>query len=154
MIHSPLSRLSSRADEENGIRPSPLNPFATEIELESESESGDSLAPDPEEVQMPQVESEPFPPLPSDLAIVKTQASSPEPEKGHIEPPRTPSPVKIKTAQPTGPPSYEEVTDLPPGYLNTVVAVYPYKAADEDELSFAKGESIFVIKHPQPDEQV
>ena len=133
------------------MKPSPNNPFA-----EDGSDSEDSLAPDAED------QNEPFPPLPSDIAIVKTE---PEPEKGHIEPSRTPSPVKMKNAQPgpvtavpvtvtSGPPSYEEVTDFPAGYLNTVIAVYPYKAADEDELSFNKGENIYVIKHPQPDEQV
>ena len=75
--------------------------------------------------------------------------NEPEPREGIVES-RTPSPVKMRTAPP---PPYE-LCGLPQDYIRTVVATYSYIAADEDELSFTKGEQILVVKHPQPEEQV
>ena len=54
----------------------------------------------------------------------------------------------------TAPPPPYELCGLPQDYIRTVVATYSYIAADEDELSFTKGEQILVVKHPQPEEQV
>ena len=156
-----MQRLSSRHDdEEEEFAEIAAPPSIVEAALPNENEhsdSDDSLAPaeDETENEVP-IDEETnddngFPPLPSDLAIIKTE---PGPEKGRVEN-RTPSPVKIKTTAPvSGPPPYEDVQDFPPLYQYTVAAVYPYKAADEDELSFAKGEHIYVVQHPQPDEQV
>lgn len=159
-----MQRLSSRHDDEEEefaeiAPPPPLVESAPPIDDNHRSDSEDSLAPDDDEklendipIDEKTNDDSGFPPLPSDLAIIKTE---PGPEKGRIEN-RTPSPVKIKTTAPTpsGPPPYEEFQDFPPLYQYTVAAVYPYKAADEDELSFAKGEHIYVVQHPQPDEQV
>ena len=159
-----MQRLSSRHDDEEEefaeiAPPPPLVEAAPPIDENHHSDSEDSLAPDDDEKPENDIpidektnDDSGFPPLPSDLAIIKTE---PGPEKGRIEN-RTPSPVKIKTTapSPSGPPPYEEFQDFPPLYQYTVTAVYPYKAADEDELSFAKGEHIYVVQHPQPDEQV
>ena len=84
---------------------------------------------------------------------------SPFLEKATIERSRSPSPVKMAdtVTDAPRPPSYEEALEKiepPPSYEYTVKAVYPYKQADEDELSFAKGETILVVKHPHPEEQV
>ena len=88
-----------------------------------------------------------FPPPPADMPVVKTE---PEPTVGKVVC-RTPSPVKMRTAPP---PPYDVVSNLPSDYMRTVAATYSYVAADEDELSFSKGEHILVVKHPQPEEQV
>ena len=165
MLFSGLSRLSSRHDEEEAEQnqrmsdaptlPAPevhhqqnIPPVANDDDIVSE----DSLA-DPDED---------FPPPPPEQTeqqeiIVKQE---PQPEKATIERSRSPSPVKMAETSNNvpRPPSYEEVVDSeiepPPTYEYTVKAVYPYKQADEDELSFAKGETILVVKHPHPEEQV
>ena len=32
--------------------------------------------------------------------------------------------------------------------------MYPYKSGDDDELTFTKGELIYVVEFPDPEEQV
>ena len=31
--------------------------------------------------------------------------------------------------------------------------MYPYQGADEDELSFTNGDIIYVVEHPDPEDQ-
>lgn len=138
-----MARTSSRADEDCALPPVPVN-IKINPTLKEEDfllSSSDSLDVDGNENEKD------FPPPPVDLPVIKTE---PEPTIGKVEC-RTPSPLKIRTAPP---PPYELVGGLPSEYLRTVIATYSYVAADEDELSFTKGEHILVVQHPQPEEQV
>jgi len=138
-----MARTSSRADEDGAQQAPPVN-IKTNPPVKEEDfqlSSGDSLDVDGNDAATE------FPPPPVDLPVVKTE---PEPTVGKVET-RTPSPVKIRTAPP---PPYETVGGLPSEYIRTVIATYSYVAADEDELSFTKGEHILVVHHPQPEEQV
>lgn len=166
-----LPRLSSRHDEEEAefnqrMADAPTMPAkATEAppmppSVDDEVVSDDSLAPDENDE-----EHNHFPPPPEEAAVVATAEEAvvrqePSPEKATIERSRSPSPVKMAETSsnpPARPPSYDEVVsdeiEPPPAYEYTVKAIYPYKQADEDELSFAKGEMILVVKHPHPEEQ-
>lgn len=130
--------------------------------VDDEVVSDDSLAPNDENDE----QHNDFPPPPEEATVVATAEEAvvrqePPPEKATIERSRSPSPVKMAETSsnaPARPPSYDEVVsdeiEPPPAYEYTVKAVYPYKQADEDELSFAKGEMILVVKHPHPEEQV
>ncbi|CAG5098242.1 Oidioi.mRNA.OKI2018_I69.XSR.g15494.t1.cds [Oikopleura dioica] len=134
--HVKMARTSSRADDEQGGGSQNIHPH-------SKLQNFDFIEEEPQEL------------------ILKTE---PEPNKAVIEA-RSPSPVKIVNAAQSGSPSHpppvppppysnsQSSVQMPDGYERTVVAVYNYSAADEDELCFNKGDLILVIKHPQPDEQ-
>nr|CAB3221500.1 amphiphysin [Phallusia mammillata] len=66
----------------------------------------------------------------------------------------TPSPKQNEVKSPV---KEDEKSDenviLPPHYLYTVQALYPYQGADEDELTFGKGDIIYVVEFPDPEEQ-
>ncbi|XP_026690949.2 uncharacterized protein LOC100186687 [Ciona intestinalis] len=42
---------------------------------------------------------------------------------------------------------------LPPHFLYKAQAAYPYNGSDSDELTFVKGDLIYVVEFPDPDEQ-
>jgi len=142
--HNKMARTSSRADEEQGSMHSTSFPSPPKI-----SEGYNNQ-----------------PKLQNDFAFVEQEPqelvlkTEPEPSKAIIEP-RSPSPFKIVNASPTQPspltpPPYsasQPSIPMPDGYERSVIAVYNYAAADEDELCFNKGDHILVIKHPQPEEQ-
>ncbi|CBY34029.1 unnamed protein product [Oikopleura dioica] len=142
--HNKMARTSSRADEEQGSLHTP--PFPNPQKVSEGYNNQPKLQND-----FPFIEQEP------QELVLKTE---PEPNKAVIEP-RSPSPFKIVNASPTQPPAltpppYTASVPsiiMPDGYERTVIAVYNYAAADEDELCFNKGDHILVIKHPQPEEQ-
>ncbi|NXC18926.1 ABI2 protein, partial [Corythaeola cristata] len=84
------------------------------------------------------------PPPPGDLAVSPPDLVHPAPHDLELPPPDLPDFEDL--ALPPPPPTTEDPPWAPEGYLEKVVAIYPYTRQKDNELSFQPGALLFVTR--------
>ncbi|GAB0198980.1 ABI gene family member 3 [Grus japonensis] len=86
------------------------------------------------------------PPPPGDLAVPPLDLMPPVPDDFEPPPPPPPALPDFEDMAPPPPPAAEDPPWAPQGYLEKVVALYPYTQQKDNELSFQPGALLFVTR--------